>query len=328
MNRIAYALFAVVCLGIAAWGQGPVQQVGMIDLPGEPGFDEMVFAKGMLLLSHPDAGTVDIFDPAKRRSVGQVQQLSGPRGLAVSEDGALVFIANSRGRSVVVLGTEDWQVKETIAVDGVPERLLWVEPWKRLLVTIPAMSAVAAIDVEHRAQTGTAKVGGKPEYLAFDASRGQAYVTLQDARKIAAFDSALNVVRSMPVQGSMPTGLSYDPQADHLYVAVRSAIVSMNASTGEESSRVAAPVGIDQLWLDVKDRLLLGYSTGKLLVLRAGSKLEAPQEVKVELAGHTVAFDAAKKSIYVPGGREGRSKLVILREGAAAAPPEPQEARK
>jgi hypothetical protein len=320
-------LLVVLALTLVATGQTAVRQVGMVDIPGRPGFDEMVFAKGMLLVSHTEAGTVEIFDPVKRRVIGQVKQLSDPRGLALSGDGSLVFVANSRGHNIVVLSTEDWQVKETIAVDGVPYRLQWVGAWNRLLVTLPEQSSLASVDVAHRTQAGSVRLGGKPEYMAWDESRGQADVTLQDAKGIAAIDSSLNVVRRIPVHGSMPTGLAYDPHSDHLYVSVRGAVVALNAGNGEETSRVTAPMGVDQLWLDTAGRLLLGYSKGELLLVHAGSELGRPQSVKVELAGHTVAFDGDRRTIFIPGGREGKSKLVMLKAGSAAEE-KAQEARK
>jgi hypothetical protein len=42
-----------------------VRQIGTIDLPGSPGFDDLAFAKGKLLVVHTAASSLDIVDPAK-----------------------------------------------------------------------------------------------------------------------------------------------------------------------------------------------------------------------------------------------------------------------
>src|SRR5438128_64703 len=90
----------VLCLAVVilVWSgavAAQLRQVAVIDIPGRPGFDNIAFANGKLAIAHAGAGTVDIFDPVRRRLVARVNNMSEPRGLAVDDEGTRLYIANS-----------------------------------------------------------------------------------------------------------------------------------------------------------------------------------------------------------------------------------------
>ncbi len=99
-----------------------LKQVAVLDIPGRPGFDEIALAQGMILVSHPGAGEVDLFNLKKRRVVGHVRNMSSPRGVVVDEAAHLVYIANAGARNIVVVSTTDWQVKRILPVVDAPNR--------------------------------------------------------------------------------------------------------------------------------------------------------------------------------------------------------------
>jgi ABC-type uncharacterized transport system permease subunit len=105
----------------------------------------------------------------------------------------------------------------------------------------------------------------------------------------------------------------YDPQYKELYVSVRFAVLAISADTGTEIDRVPAPAGVDALWLDPQSRTLYAASNGSLLMMQAKGRLTAADEIATDVKGHTVAYDAAKRLVLLPGGREGKSKVLILR---------------
>jgi DNA-binding beta-propeller fold protein YncE len=96
MRRLPILTFPllVIALALFAWG-AQLRQVAMVDLPGLPGFDEVAYANGMLVMAHPAANTVEIFDPARRRVVAEVKDMAGPHGLAVNPRAAKLYVANS-----------------------------------------------------------------------------------------------------------------------------------------------------------------------------------------------------------------------------------------
>jgi ABC-type uncharacterized transport system permease subunit len=111
---------------------------------------------------------------------------------------------------------------------------------------------------------------------------------------------------------------------------VRFAVLAISADTGAEIDRVAAPSGVDRLWLDPDSHTLYVASEGSLLMLNAKGRLAVADEITTQVKGHAVAYDADKKLLLLPGGREGKSKLVIYRPMATNGQPsgdEPAEAR-
>ncbi len=300
------------------WAQS-TRQVAILEIPGEPGFGGMAVAKGMLLMSHPGAGTVDIFDPVKRRLIARVKGMSDPRGIAVDPDGGRVFIANNGARNIVVLSTGDWQVKDSIAVDGSPDDLLFVPAWNSLIATDRFRQQLLVVDPAGHRQIGSAPLPGTPGGLAFDTGRNLLYISVQDQKEVIGLSRQLQVSKRMTLWASQPTGIVYDSKLDRIYVAVRYAVLSLNANTGAELSRVPADGGIDRLWLDDESRVLYGAAGGSLLVMRADQRLHAIDEVATDVKGYSVAYDPDKKLIYFPGGRDGQSKLLLLKPPSVSA---------
>jgi DNA-binding beta-propeller fold protein YncE len=308
------AVILVLFTSVLIWASD-FRQVGMVDLPGTPGFDEAAFAKGMLLISHATANTVEIFDPKKRRVIGKVSNLSQPHGIAVDEENGRAFIANTGANNLIVLATSDFQVQRTIPLPFSPRALLYVPQTKLVYVVCAEGQRLLTVDPQLGTTTHVAETQGHPEGLAFDPGRNLVYVTLQDTKKIQAYQAAaLEPVKSFSLQGSMPTGLVYDQQFDRLYVAIRNAVLEIDAKTGSELARVAAPTGTDRLWLDPASRTLFAVSYGTVVLMHAGEQLTAGDELPIDVKGHAFAFDAKTGFLYLPGGREGRSKLLILKQ--------------
>ena len=308
------ALLALAVSGCPAWAAQQMRQLGMVDVVGSPGFDTLAFANGMLLMTHTGASTVDVFDPARRRVVAQIEGLRSPRGIAVDEQGGKVYVADRDGSSIAVITIGDWKVVAQIPVQGSPDALLLDPSGKMLYWTDPEQSTVSLLDLSTRQNTGTVQLDGSPSHMALDAGRGLVYLTIQDHREIEAVDAQLRIASRIELNASQPTGIVYDPQTKCLYVAVRHAVLSINPETGAEVNRVPASAGVDMLWLDPASRTVYAAGGGSLLMLRAdGQRLTAADEISPDVKGHTVAYDPEKKMIVVPGGREGRSKLLLLR---------------
>jgi DNA-binding beta-propeller fold protein YncE len=299
-----------------------LKQVAVLDLPGRPGFDEIALVHGMILISHPGAGAVDLFDPQKRRIVGHIRNMWSPRGFAVDEGAHRVYIANAGARNIVVVSTIDWQVKRTIAVDSAPDALFVLPASHTLYVTFPESESIAAIDLEGDADPNDAASGqnitrltleGRPYAFAYDPSRQRLFLTLQDRRSVLVLSPELKILTSFSLNASEPAGIAFSPRFDRLYVAVRYAVVALDPGSGAELSRTAVAGGIDQLSLDDGSSSLLGVSQGSVFLVPASGSLGPASELAVEVKGHSLAYDSSTGYLYLPGGREGRSKLLILK---------------
>jgi DNA-binding beta-propeller fold protein YncE len=303
-------LTLLVCVLASA---SDLRQIGMVNLPGAPGFGEVAFANGMLLLTHPGASSVDVYDPGHRRVVAQITGLQSPRALAVDAKTGRVYVADHGSNSVAVVATDGWKLVDSIAVPGSPDNLL-LSGDGRLYWADADAGTLSLLDVRTKQDVARTDLGGTPRGLALDGAHNLVFVTLQDAHQIVGLDPELKVVSRFNLNASQPTGLIYDPQYHELYTTVRYAVLAISADTGAEIDRVAAPAGVDSLWLDADSRTLYAASEGSLLLMQAKGRLSKVDEITTAgVRGHTVAYDAGRRMVLMPGGSQGKSKLLILR---------------
>ena len=302
----------IIAILLSGWilNASDLRQIGMVNLPGSPGFGEAAFANGMLLLTHTGAGSIDVFDPTKRRVIAQITGLQSPRSIAVDDQAGRVYVADHGSNSIAIVSTDGWKVVDSIGLPGSPDALVLDDG--QLYWADAENSTLALLDLRTKQDIAQVDLGGTPRGLALG-DRKTIFVAVQDQHQIVALDPQLKIVNRFTLNASQPTGLIYDPQYHELYASVRGAVLAISADTGAEVSRVTAPEGVDSLWLDGDSRTLYAASEGALLVITAKGNLTLADNIVPQVKGHTVAFDSAKRLVLLPGGREGKSKLLILR---------------
>ena len=312
--RVLRFILAIALLmsGSLAWPASQLRQIGMVNLPGSPGFGELAFAKGMLVMTRPAASAVDVFDPTRRRMIAEIAGLQSPRGIAVDEQNSRVYVADAGSNSIAVISTDTWKLSDNIPLQGSPDQLL-LDDGGKMYWSDAERSTVSLLDLSTKQNFGAVQVGGAPRYLVSDPDRQIVFATIQDRHEIAAIDPQLKISARFNLNASQPTGLVYDPRVRELYVAVRFAVLAINADTGAEINRVPAAAGVDRLWLDPESRTLYAAGGGSLLVMHANGRLSAAEEINSDVKGHTVACDAEKKLVFLPGGRESKSKILIFK---------------
>ncbi len=319
-----FLLILVMVLPFAAASAQRLSQIAMIDLPGRPGFEQMTFAGNLLVIAHPAANTVDVFDPAKRRLVAQITNIPQPNGIVADSRNNRVFVAGNTG-NIYVISTEDWQVKDTFSVPGSPERLELSGDGRILFVADQVSPLVLAVDLPLRKVAATGDTAGRVGGIA--AGDGNTvFVTLEDQSAVLHYDDQMKPIARYKVAGSQPTGVAYSPEQKRLYVAARGTVIALDANTGAEIARATAPKGVDSLWLDEGSNMLFAAGGGAVVSMdTAGGHLTARDQLPSEVKGQVLAYDSGRKLLYLPGGREGHSKLLIVKHDSSL-PPAPQPA--
>lgn len=322
MRRYCNVLYVLGLMLLSGAAPGQLRQVAVLDIPGRPGFESVAWAKGYLVMAHDASNTVDIFDPAKRRVVAQVQGMKDPRGIAVDEKAGLVYVANAGDHTLAAISITNWTVQERIPLEASPDGLLFVPETHTLYVANWRTQSVSILKPGQPAAAVTVAVGGRPERMIYDPATRQVYVSLEDSGEVLVMDEAGKVGRRWKLSASLPTGLAIDPQSRRLFVAVRYAVVILNADTGSELGRVASPAGTDSLWFEDATRTLYAGATGGSVnvIKLGGDSYRSEHELQTSIRGHTLAYDPVKKFLYMPGGREGRAKLVILKPAEGPMP--------
>ena len=312
MHKLKSIVFLTILSFAMAAYPAKLRQVAMVDLPGEPGFNEVAIAAGNVVISRPATNTIEIFSPVKRRVVARISQVQGPRGIAVDDEGARVYVALSGSDSIAVINSHNWQVEKLVQVQQRPEKLLWVPDTKTLYASSILSRCVSVVDPLIARETKVIDVAGLPQDMVYDPSHQQLLVTLQDLRQVAAIDRSNTIVNRFKLAASEPTGMALDPARKRVYVAVRYAVIALNLDNGSELLRIAAPGGTDTLILDPSGNLLYAAGgDGSVLAIDLNHNT-VDHELPTDVKGFSIAYDPSHKMLFMPGAREGRSKMVIL----------------
>ncbi|MBZ5505348.1 MAG: YncE family protein [Acidobacteriia bacterium] len=312
MRKLKFGLL-ITLLSCSMFGlAAKLRQVALIDLPGSPGFSQVTMANGQVVITRPGTNTIEIFSPVKRRVIARISQISDPRGIAVDNESGTMYVALAGNSSIAVIDTRNWKVEKTVPVQHRPEKLLWVPQTKTLYATSVIERSLSTIDLRLGVESAVLELNALPQDMLYDPSRQAVLVSLQDVGQIAAIDHNNRIIGRYKVVASEPTGLALDEQRRRLYVAVRYAVLALNADTGAELSRIPAPGGTDALVLDPDSNLLYAAAgDGSVLAIDLNHNT-VDHELPTDVKGYSIAYDPAHKMLFLPGGREGRSKMVIL----------------
>jgi DNA-binding beta-propeller fold protein YncE len=312
MRNIKVLLFITI-LSCSVYGlAAKLRQIALIDLPGSPGFNQVTMANGQVVISRPGTNTIEIFSPVKRRVIARISQISDPRGMAVDDEAGMLYVALAGSSTVAAVDTRSWKVEKMIPLQHRPDKLLWVPQMKTLYVTSVLDRTLSAIDLETGAENAVIDLNGLPQGLIYDPARRVVLVCLQDLNQIAVIDSSNKIAGRFKLVASEPTSLALDEEHRRLFVAVRYAVLEINPDTGVEVRRIPAPAGTDALVLDPGGSLLFAAAgDGAVLAIDLNRNM-VDHELPTDVKGYSIAYDPAHKMLFLPGGREGRSKMVIL----------------
>jgi YVTN family beta-propeller protein len=311
--RTVKSILPLLFLGCALAGFGAkLRQVAMIDLPGDPGFNQVAIANGQVVISRPATNTIEIFSPVKRRVIARISQIDDPRGIAVDERALRVYVALAGSNRIAVINSQNWQVEKLVPVEHRPEKLLWVPETRTLYATSLLDRTVSIVDLKMGVETNVIELNALPQDILYDPARRVLLLTLQDLGDVAAIDSAHQIAGRFKLAASEPTGMALDNAHRRLYVAVRYAVLALNADTGTELLRIPAPGGTNTLVLDPGGNLLYAAAgDGSVLAIDLARSV-VDHELPTDVKGYSLAYDPSHKMLFMPGGREGRSKMVIL----------------
>ncbi|MEO8725974.1 MAG: YncE family protein [Acidobacteriaceae bacterium] len=294
-----------------------LRQIAVISMSGLPEFDQAAFANGSVVISHPGAHTVDVFNPLKRLLVKHVAGVDDPRGIAVDDATKTVFIADAAKPSVAIISTANWTVLRTIPLPETPQDVVFAEKENALYISALTASSIMYVPLD-QGQAATIDVGGRIDGIAYDAQAGRIFASVNNLAEVAVLQAAgaqTKVSQRWTLNASQPAGLAFDPQEGRLFVAVRYAVLSLNAGTGQEISRVPTAAGTDTLRYDPARQVLYAASSdGSITTIAADKgKLISQYELRTGVKGHNLALDPENHLLYLPGGAAGKSKLVVLK---------------
>ncbi len=131
--------------------------------------------------------------------------------IAISDDDALLIVANNLNDSVTVInvaGDANTKVAE-IKVGSEPRTVVITPDKKRAYVTNQASASVSVIDLTSNQKTQDISVGVEPYGIALTPDGSRAYVANSASDSVSVIDTASNkVVATIPIPGVQPRGVA------------------------------------------------------------------------------------------------------------------------
>ena len=229
------------------------------------GWDYIAVNSNKVYVSH---GTqVNILDENTGDSVGFIPNTIGVHGIAFDNDLNRGYTSNGRLNNVTVFDLKTNRIITQIATGVNPDAIMY-EPFTKKIITNNGRSKnLSIIDPEKNIVIDSVALDGKPEEAVSD-GKGKLFVNLEDKSEIAVVDlKTFKVIDRWPLSpGEGPSGLAIDVETN---------------------------------------RLFSGCSDSKLLIVMDASNGKIVDKLPIGDGSDGTTFDANKKIIFVPNGRDG-----------------------
>jgi YVTN family beta-propeller protein len=249
-------------------------------------------------VSNEDDGTVTVIDADRGAAIATIAVGKRPRGLALSPDGKLLYVAVS-------------------GLPKCPPPLTDEECAK--LPRDPAADAIAVIDTAALARTRALGGVSDPERVAVSRDGQRLYVSEEDAGRLAVLDATRGgVLATVPV-GREPEGVRVSPNGRWVLVTSEEDNTVTVVDTKSNTIAGKATVGARPRDLAFSADRRLAYVTGEAdaslwrVAVPAGAPAAEFFKLRREVRPMGVALDAARGRLYVGAGRAGTVAVVSLK---------------
>ena len=190
-----------------------------------------------LFVSNENGGDLSVIDVTTQSVVATIPVGKRPRGIRVSPDGSLVYVALSgspmappgvdestlppadkKADGIGVVSTRDMKLVRTIAGGSDPEMVAITPDGKRMFVANEDVGEATALEVESGKVLASIKVGGEPEGVDMRPDGRVVYVTSEEDNQVAAIDTVdLKLLKIFKV-GPRPRSTGFLPDGSRAYV--------------------------------------------------------------------------------------------------------------
>jgi DNA-binding beta-propeller fold protein YncE len=273
-------------------------------VPGNGGFDYIVFDKSSNRLYVSHGAEVNVLDADSGKLLGSVKDTPGVHGIAIVPTLHRGFTTNGGNATISVFDTETFKTIKTIAVAKDPDFTFYDEGTKRVLVCHGDAAAITAIDPEKAEVIGKVDLGGGAE-AAVVSSKGMGFVNLEEEAEVVSFDpQGLAVKNKWPITGcKTPTGLAIDNTNSRLFIGCRSKVLAvMDAATGKVITTLPIGERVDAVAFDAENKMIFasnGDGTVSVIKQNGADEYESAGSIATQPSAKTMAFDPASKRLFL-----------------------------
>lgn len=289
------------------------------------------------------SGDLTVIDGVTRQVVGTVQLGKRPRGVRLSPDGKLLYVALSgspiagpgvdesklpppdkTADGIAVLDAASGKVLRRIGGISDPEQLA-VGKDNRLYVASEDTGEALALDAASGAVLARIKVGPEPEGVAVSPDGAQIWVTSEGAATVTVIDTrSLKPLKTIPV-GERPRNTAFAPDASRAYVVGEQdrVVKVIDTRTLEPTNTVtiaqpdAKPMGV--VVAPSGDRIFITTGRGGEVVALDARSLSVLGSVKVGARPWGVALSPDGRWLYTANGPSNDVAVVDVQTLAVVA---------
>ncbi|HYB66094.1 MAG TPA: cytochrome D1 domain-containing protein [Steroidobacteraceae bacterium] len=257
----------------------------------QPAWAERVY------VSNEDDGTVAVVDADRGAAIAAIAVGKRPRGLALSPDGKLLYVAVS-------------------GVPKCPPPITDEECAK--LPRDPAANGVAVVDTTKLERTRLLTGVSDPERVAVSRDGRRLYVSEEDAARLAVLDAARGLVLATVPAGREPEGVRVSPNGRWVLVTSEEDNTVTIVDTRSNAILGKATVGTRPRDLAFSPDSRFAYVSGEAdaslyrVAVPSGAPAAEFFKLRREVRPMGVALDAGRGRLYVGAGRAGTVAVVAL----------------
>jgi len=299
--------FTAISLLVSSLLAGADFRVGnKIPIAGEGGWDYVtVDTEGRrVYISH--ASEVVVLDADSNAVVGNIGDLKGVHGVAISPEFSRGFISNGQSGKITVFDTKTLKkIGDELSAGKNPDAIIYDPATKRVFAFNGGSSSATVIDAELAAIVGTVPLQGKPEFAVADGANAM-FVNLEDKSAIARIDTRKLLVEQLwklaPCEE--PSGMAMDRSARRLFVACGNKMMAVvDADSGKIVNTMPICSGVDATAFDAEPALIFhscGDGTVSIIHQDSPDKYTAQEPLATRAGSRTMAVDPKTHKLFLP----------------------------
>jgi DNA-binding beta-propeller fold protein YncE len=180
-------------------------------------------------VSAPGSHRVAILDDSTLRTIGSVEGITFPDGLAYAADAGKVFVSDEFGGHEIVIDAGNNRMRAAIPLGGEAGNTQYDSIGRQILVAVQTRNELVTIDPVSERITGRYHLSGadRPHGVLVDGPRRIAFVANEGNQKLLVVDLRTMGVTSEQSVGREPDVLAFDMILRRLYAASESGVVTV-----------------------------------------------------------------------------------------------------
>ncbi len=215
------------------------------------------------------------------------------------------FITDGGNGQVIVIDLKTLQVEKSLLAQPDVDSICYDQATRRVFAFSGDGKCAVVIDALKSDVLTILPLEGKPESSQAD-GKGSLYLNLEDKDQVVKIDAAKIQVSThwdLP-SGSAPTGMDLDRERNRLFIGCRNGtLLVLNSLSGEIVATLPIGKWVDGIVYDpIGRRVFASCADGTLSVIHQDTTdaYSVTDVIQTEVGSHTMAFDPATGSIYVP----------------------------